>query len=118
MEMAELRRSIMAQTPDHARGAAESLVRQGFSVEAQQATWIVMRKKRRRGDEIVTIMITEPTPQQGHEALPPLGSPNPTPRQDAAPQLYRPPSIPAEAPRSPDGRWWWDGQNWRPTTEA
>ena len=105
----------MAQTPDHARGAADSLVRQGFSVEAQQATWIVMRKKRRLGDEIVTIMITEPTPLQGHEALPPLGSPKSMARREPAPQLYQAPAIPPEAPRSPDGKWWWDGQDWRPT---
>jgi len=111
--MSELRRSVLAQTPAHAFGAAESLVRQGFVVEAQQSTWMVLRKKRRRGDEIVTIMITEPTPQQGHQALPPAGSQQAPVRREVAP-LYDVAQIPPNAPRSADGQWWWDGRQWLP----
>jgi hypothetical protein len=97
--MAEERRTVAADSPDRARAAAQALVHQGYELVSETAGEIVVRKARRRGDEVVVIRVMGRAGPAG--ALPP---PPPPP----------PPIVPPGAPRSDDGRWWWDGAKWNP----
>ena len=64
--VAEETRRIMAQTATHARAAADNLTLRGFVVESTLPDQWVLRKPRRRGDEVVVITI-----RQSGGALPP-----------------------------------------------
>ena len=51
---------MIAETPAHAQALAQNLARQEFVVEAQTIYEWQLRKKRRRGDITVTILIRRP----------------------------------------------------------
>jgi hypothetical protein len=76
---------VIAETPAHAHALADNLARQEFAVEAQTADQWLLRKKRRRGDITVTIMIRQPA---GHGK--PLSAPPPV----APPDPWAPPTGP------------------------
>jgi hypothetical protein len=72
--MAGEHRRVAAQSAAHAQGLADNLSQQGFVVESQATHEWVLRKKRRRGDHVVTIAITQPAMVQP-AAPPPEQSP-------------------------------------------
>ena len=51
---------MIAETPAHALALAQNLAKQEFVIEAQTIYEWLLRKKRRRGDITVTIMIRQP----------------------------------------------------------
>jgi hypothetical protein len=59
--MAGENRKVAAESTAHAQGLTDNLTRQGFTVESQTAAAWVLRKSRRRGDHVVTIVITQPS---------------------------------------------------------
>lgn len=59
--MAGENRRVAAQSAAHAQGLADNLSKQGFIVESQAAHAWLLRKKRRRGDHVVTIAIEQPS---------------------------------------------------------
>lgn len=58
--MAQEHRRVIAETPGHAEALAQNLAKQNFVLEARAAHEWVLRKKRRRGDVVVTIFIRQP----------------------------------------------------------
>ena len=73
--MAAEHRRVIAETPGHAQALAENLAKQQFVVESQRAAEWLLRKRRRRGDVTVTIMIRDHqqvgTPLTPPRAVPP-----------------------------------------------
>ena len=59
--MAEEHRRVAAESAAHAQGLTDNLVKQGFALESRTAHQWVLRKRRRRGDQTVVIMITQPS---------------------------------------------------------
>lgn len=70
-------RRVAAGSMTHARALAENMTARGFVVERQTATEWVLRKRHRRGDEVVTIAIaigvSAPTAPSGGRWAPPTG---------------------------------------------
>ena len=58
--MAAEHRRVIAETTAHARALAQNLAKQEFVVEAHTDDEWLLRKKRRRGDITVTILIRQP----------------------------------------------------------
>jgi len=75
--MAGENRRVAAQSAAHAQGLADNLIKQGFLVESQTSAQWILRKARRRGDHVVTIMLTRPSMLQdpAPPAPPPSGPP-------------------------------------------
>lgn len=71
--VAEETRRIVAQSATHARAAADNLTLRGFVVESALAHEWVLRKHRRRGDEVVLIMIRQSGEPSGTVMPPPSG---------------------------------------------
>jgi hypothetical protein len=69
--MAGENRRVAAQTAAHAQGLTDNLQKQGFVVETQAAHEWILRKRRRRGDHVVTIAITQPSMLQPTSPPPP-----------------------------------------------
>jgi hypothetical protein len=63
-------RRVAAGSPDLARAAADNLLTRGFVLEERHATHWVLRKIRRRGDEVVTIVIADPASSAAPPAAP------------------------------------------------
>ena len=68
--MAAEHRRVIAETAVHAQALAQNLAKQQFVVEAQSAHEWLLRKRRRRGDVTVSIMI-----RHGEAAGAPLTTP-------------------------------------------
>jgi hypothetical protein len=76
---------VIAETPAHAHALAENLAKQEFAVETQTTDEWLLRKKRRRGDITVTIMIRQPAER---------GQPLSTPPTSVPPSPWAPPTGP------------------------
>jgi hypothetical protein len=76
---------VIAETPAHAQALAQNLAKQEFVVEAQTMYEWLLRKKRRRGDITVTIMIRQPEQ---------TGQPLSTPPATVPPSPWAPPTGP------------------------
>ena len=76
---------MIAETPGHAQALAQNLAKQEFVVEAQSSYEWQLRKRRRRGDITVTIMIRQPEP---------AGAPLTTPPAAVPPSPWAPPNGP------------------------
>ena len=74
-DMAGEHRRVAAQTAAHAQGLTDNLQKQGFFVETQATHEWVLRKRRRRGDHVVTIVIAQPSMVQPSAPVPPAASP-------------------------------------------
>lgn len=75
---------MIAETPAHAEALAQNLAKQDFVVEAQRTDEWQLRKRRRRGDITVTIVVRQP-----HQPRPLTGPPT-----AVAPSPWRPPTGP------------------------
>jgi hypothetical protein len=73
--MAEEHRRVAAATAANARALADNLVNQGYVVEGGDATAWRLRKPRRRGDIVVTIIIGQPRASNPAHWGPPTGPP-------------------------------------------
>ncbi len=74
--MAEERRRVAADTEIHARALADNLVNQGFALSRVEPHEWELRKVRRRGDVVVTILVNRPAdepPRWGPPAGPRVG---------------------------------------------
>lgn len=60
--MADEHRRVAAGSVAHARALAENMAGRGFVIEHQAGDEWVLRKRRMRGDEVVTISIAAPAP--------------------------------------------------------
>jgi len=76
---------VIAETSAHAQALAQNLAKQEFVVEAQTSYEWLLRKKRRRGDITVTIMIRQPQR---------TGQPLSTPPSAVPPSPWAPPTGP------------------------
>jgi hypothetical protein len=65
---------VIAETTAHARALAQNLAKQEFVVEAQSIDEWLLRKKRRRGDITVTIVIRQPDVPGQPLATPPAAA--------------------------------------------
>jgi len=68
--MAQEHRRVAAQSAAHAQGLTDNLLKQKFVVESQTSGEWMLRKKRRRGDVVVTIAIMQPS--MIHPVVPPV----------------------------------------------
>jgi hypothetical protein len=66
---------VIAETAAHAQALAQNLAKQEFVVEAQTIYDWSLRKRRRRGDITVTIMIRQPEQPGQPLSAPPVAVP-------------------------------------------
>ncbi|HEY7779317.1 MAG TPA: hypothetical protein VIC85_03810 [Ktedonobacterales bacterium] len=137
--MATRSMSIQAATPQDLETMTMSYIAQGFSVANKTPTQVTLIKRKEfsvlwavigflvcvlplliyliiyasESDQMVVITLAGAQPASG--TIPLLGGPQATsgglPRTGAQPLTY------VNAPRSPDGVYWWDGQAWQPVPQ-
>jgi hypothetical protein len=91
-QMATENRKVAAETAAHAQGLTDNLTKQGFALETQSTGEWVLRKKRHRGDRVVTIVISQPSMIQQPSPVTPPSSNNQASNNQAS-NNWPPPQV-------------------------